>query len=291
MSIFTTFLIKLRGLQWQIHRRLRSTTVVSSQQGEFRIRLQANDYLGKYLYARGQYELDIVSDSLLFLRSIGKCPEKGKGTVVDIGANNGVISIGMLYNGEVEKGIAIEPEPINFAYLQENIQRNNLEKRMIALQYAVSDKSGELVFELSEDNSGDNRIRTATNAFERFNESKRQTISVKADSLDVLLQKIPKEFTDSLALFWIDVQGYEAYIFKGAKELFLQGIPVVTELWPYGIARAGMTESEFCEIASGIWSSYWVKRETGFVKYPINELPTFFKELGNEGNFDNIIFT
>lgn len=290
MNLFQKLFIKARGLQWQIHRRFSKFTTVHSKQGTLNIRLGSDDYLGKHLYTRGQYELDMVTSSLEFLRSTGKCPVKGKGTVVDIGANNGVISIGMLYGGEFEKAIAIEPEPQNFKLLLENMQLNGLNERMIPLQYAVSDKAGELVFEISDENSGDNRVRVQTEAPERFNESKRPVIKVNSDVLESLLQKTPQSFSNDIALFWIDVQGHEGYIFSSAKDIFLQGVPVVTELWPYGIYRAGMTKEQFCEIAAGIWSVYWVKRKQGFIEYPIIELNTFFEELGDEGNFENIIF-
>lgn len=288
-SIFQKLIVKVRGLQWQIHRRFKKFTTVSSQQGLLAIQLGADDYLGKHLYTRGQYELEIVTWSLELLRSIDKCPVKGKGTVVDIGANNGVISIGMLYCGEFEKAIAIEPEPQNFNLLLQNIKNNSLNERVIPLQYAVSDKAGEVVFEISDNNSGDHRVRVQTEAPDRFHESKRPTINVKSDSLENLLQKIPQTFIDDIVLFWIDVQGYEGFIFSSAKDIFLRGTPVVTELWPYGISRAGMTKEQYCTIAEGIWSSYWVRRKQGFVEYPINTLAVFFEELGNEGDFDNII--
>ncbi len=291
MDILKRLMVKVRGVQWQIHRRISKFTVVKSQQGTLGIRLSANDYLGKHLYTRGNYELDIVNDVITFLRNQGKIPQKGKGCVVDIGANNGVISIGMLYGGEFQYAVAIEPEPINFTLLVENIQRNQLSAAMIPLQYAVSDKSGELEFELSEDNSGDNRVRVSNiNALEKFNESQRQTLKVKAENLDVLLAQVPEHIAENISLLWLDVQGYEGYVFAGAKDIFSRGIPVVTELWPYGIYRSGMTKEQFCHIVGKIWSSYWIRTTEGFVQYPITNLPAFFDKLGNDGNFDNIIF-
>lgn len=291
MNVLKKILIKARGVQWQLHRRLSTFTIVKSQQGTLGIRLSANDYLGKHLYTRGNYELDIVNDVLSFLRKKGKIPVKGHGCIIDIGANNGVISIGMLYNREFQFAIAIEPEPINFQLLVENIQRNHLSDIMIPLQYAVSDKPGELEFELSDDNSGDNRVRVNNNnALEKFNESHRKTVKVKADNLENLLMLIPKHIAENVALLWLDVQGYEGYVFAGAKNIFSQGIPVVTELWPYGIYRAGMSKEQFCEIAAELWSSYWIKQGGGFIQYPISNLSSFFDILGHEGNFENIIF-
>ena len=90
---------------------------------------------------------------------------------------------------------------------------------------------------------------------------------------------------------WIDVQGYEGYAFLGAKNLLSKGIPVVSKIWPYGIARAGMTQEQFCKIAENFWMNYYVMRRGKFVRYPIHTLGILFEELGYDGGYDNIIFT
>ena len=64
----------------------------------------------------------------------------------------------------------------------------------------------------------------------------------------------------SPALIWIDVQGYEGFVYRGAGGTLAGGLPTVSEVWPYGILRAGMTLEEFCNIVNGIWSDYWVYR-------------------------------
>lgn len=79
-------------------------------------------------------------------------------------------------------------------------------------------------------------------------------------------------------------------MFLGARKLLSKGVPVLSEIWPYGIVRAGMSQEEFCDIATGIWSSYWVRRRRGFVRYPIQVLDTLFHELGFDGGFDNVLF-
>ena len=65
----------------------------------------------------------------------------------------------------------------------------------------------------------------------------------------------------------------------------------VSEIWPYAIQRAGMSQEEFCGIVGGIWSAYWVKRRGRFVKYPIDIFYTYIDELGYDGDLDNVIFT
>jgi FkbM family methyltransferase len=229
-----------------------------------------------------------------FLRRIEKCPPKGQGTVLDIGANNGVISIGMLVADEINRAIAIEPDPRNFSLLQRNIELNHLEEKVVCLNYAVSDTKSELDFELSEDNYGDHRIRRGapdSRARELFAESRRRVIEVQADRLDSLIDNLPSLSKEEISVIWIDVQGYEGFVFLGATDVLSQDIPVVAEIWPYGIQRAGMSQETFCEIAGEIWSSYWVMDGEGILEYSVEELDWLFKELGYDGDFTNVIFT
>jgi FkbM family methyltransferase len=235
-----------------------------------------------------------MSNAIAFLRHEHLVPPKGQGTLVDIGANNGITSVSLLHTGEMEKSIAIEPEPRNFSILQHNVIQNGLKDRVLCLPYAASHQKGELLFELSDSNFGDHRVHTDTlvdSSAERYNESSRRVIKVPSDTVDSLLASLPDTFTTSIAVVWIDVQGYEGYVFMGAEGLLSRGMPVVCEIWPYGIRQAGMSQEKYCDIAKSIWSYYWVMRRGKFVRYPIPILDTYFTELGYEGEFENVIFS
>lgn len=276
--------------------RLRKSVTISTRQGVFTILLATHDFVGKSLYCNGEFELELMSSAMAFLRSIQKCPPKGEGTIVDVGANNGVTSIGMLRTGELEKAIAIEPEPRNFSLLQRNVEQNGLQDSVIYLPYAASHEKSEITFELSANNSGDHRVRTnmdpaRSDTAELYDESRRRVITVEADRLDTLLAGVPDSFTQDIALMWIDVQGYEGYAFMGAKNLLSRGIPVVSELWPYGLERAGMRKEKFCSIASEMWGHYWVLRGGEFVQRPIDTLDQLIDEIGYDRSHVNIIFT
>ena len=82
--------------------------------------------------------MDLISNVIKFLRINNKCPVKGEGAILDIVANNGVISIGMLYTGEMSKAISIEPESQNFCLLQRNTKLNGLNDRISCLPFAAS---------------------------------------------------------------------------------------------------------------------------------------------------------
>jgi FkbM family methyltransferase len=255
--------------------------------------LDINDPISRSLFVHGEYELDLVSDAMSLIRNLRNLP-RGKGAVLDIGANNGVISIGMLVAGEVEKAIAIEPEPRNFSILKHNVKQNHLESVITCLNFAASDRKSTLQFELSESNYGDHRVHkslSATRSKELYNESKRHVIAVEANTLDNLLADLDTRLCQDISVVWIDVQGYEGYVFSGSKKLLSSSIPVVSEIWPYGIQRAGMSQEEFCGIVREIWSVYWVRQRGRFVKYPMDVFSSYFDELGYDGDFDNVIFT
>lgn len=277
---------------WRIKRLFKNSETISTKQGVFTIPLKGNDPISRSLYLFHEYELYLMTSTMAFLRETNKIPAKGQGTVIDIGANNGVISIGMLHNAEVKKAIAIEPEPKNFAMLQHNVKQNKISNKIICLPFAASNSKGILDFELSGDNFGDHRICPEINNIDlEFRKTNCDVIQVKSDKVDNLIKQLPEQFKKDIAFMWIDVQGHEGYVFQGAKELLSGGIPVVSEIWPYGIKRARMSEDDYIDIVSSLWSGYWVMRRGKFIRYPIETLNIFFKELGYDGYFENIIFT
>ena len=301
MRLLRLFLRLLRRIHleyrlalWHLNRRFRKSLTLATKQGVFTLPLEVNDSISQSLYIRGEYELDLIAKALPVIRKIRDL-SNGKGTILDIGANHGVISIGMLVTGVLDKAIAVEPDPRNFSILRHNVEQNHLESAIVCLNYAASDSKTTLQFELSETNYGDHRVRKSSPNIQpqelyNYNESKRQVIDVAANTVDNLLADLDVRFREDVAVVWIDVQGYEGYVFSGAKQLLSTGVPVVSEIWPYGIQRTGMSQESFCRIVTEVWSAYWVKRDGGFVKYPIDVFYTVFDELGDNGS-TNVIFT
>lgn len=283
---------EFRDLKWRLNRATRQSFKVSSQQGDFEV-LSADTVIGRQLYVYREFELEYTGQVLSFLREQGMIPRKGQGTVLDVGANIGVTSLGMLHNGEFARSISVEPAPPNFALLERNRHLNGLDERAILLQYAASDTDGSLEFELSSSNYGDHRVRMSAGGEaipELNNESDRRVISVAARRIDDLLGEVPEAFARDVCLMWIDVQGHEGHAFRGAEKLIASGIPVVSEVCPYAIARSGMSEEEYCGIVSGMWTHFWVLRRDHFVRYPIDSMPLFLDELGRDGFFENVVF-
>ena len=277
---------------WNLNRKLRSSVTLKTKQGVFALPLEINDPISKSLYLKREYELPIVTDVMALIREITAAP-RGRGTVLDLGANNGVISIGMLVNGEMDRAICVEPDPRNFSRLQRNISLNHLEDKTICLNCAVSDSDSTLEFEISDTNYGDHRIRRGSagaNGRELYRESGRAVIRVAAKTLDSLLADVDPAYRDSIAVVWADIQGHDGYMFAADGKLLSSGVPVVTEVWPYGILRAGMLCEDYCNIVASRWSHFWVKRKKRYFKYPISFFETYFDEIGLDGHdYENVV--
>ena len=282
-----------REWRWQLAGKFRERITVPTRQGRLTV-FTSDQIIGRSLYVNREFEAVWVELVLSFLRSTHQLPPQGQGTVLDIGANMGVISIGMLYQREFARAVAIEPDPRNYSLLVHNARQNGLsEDRYRALCGGASDRGGTLEFELSPVNFGDHRIRNGTAAAEsqdRCDESQRDVIRVPVETIDNLLVHALQPSAE-VSLVWIDTQGHEGHVFAGGKQLFSRDIPVFAEFWPYGIQRSGLSQREFIDIAASYWSYFWMWRATDFVRYPITRLTYLFTELGDEGNFDNILFT
>ena len=284
--------LEFNRLRWEITRHFRGSVTVSTRQGVFTVLTGADESIGRTLYCTGQYELDLMSKTMAFLRSIDKCPQSG-GVIVDVGANNGVISVGMLYTREFARAIAIEPEPRNFALLERNVDQNGLKDKVICLPYAASYQKGEIQLELSRTNSGDHRVRLKNAPLrspQKYRESTRDVISVQAERIDDILAAVPEEITRGIALAWVDVQGFEGHVFMGGERLFSSKIPVVAEIWPYGASRAGIGREQFSDIARRMWTDFWVLRGEVFDQYPIDAFDQFWDQLDRAGRFGHVIF-
>lgn len=167
--------------------------------------------------------------------------EKARGScklelIVDIGANLGHICIPVVRQQLAASAIAFEPEPNNFRLCQANILINDLAEKIVLHRSALGDKEGQtLTFELSEDNFGDHRVRVSASEG-TYSEGSRKVISVPSTTLDSFF---PESLSELSTIIWLDVQGYEGQVLKGARRILERKVPIGVEFWPYGQERAG----------------------------------------------------
>ncbi len=276
-----------RGRRWNRLRKLGPTATVSTLHGPMTIDTR-DDVIGRILFEQGGLEFDLIERATASLREGGKLADKGVGGVLDIGGNIGHTTLAMLKGGQFAFSVVFEPDPNNFALLRMNVDQNKMTSRVTAFQLALSDQEGELEFELSDQNFGDHRVRVRTDGILRQNyqESNRRVISIKSRRLDSVLSEMDPAKVREIGLVWIDVQGHERQVFAGATRILEAGIPIVAEFWPYGLARAGTTCGDYCQLIERYYRECWVERGGRFVRYPISVLRGVWDEFAPEREGD-----
>ena len=208
--------------------------------------------IGRSVYASGDWDPlmeGVVYDALdVYGRTyMGR-------TFLEVGANFGVYALPAVALHEFGRAVAYEPDPTSFDLLQRNIDRNALGSRVTAHQAALSSAPTELTLKLGTNNAGDNRIVQPGAA----PADGATTVVVPALAFDdeVAAGRIP---LDDLGLAWIDVQGHELEVLKGARTLLAAGVPLVIEF-----ASAMGERRQLDELAELLAESYAVMVDLGW---------------------------
>lgn len=236
-----------------------------------------NWLIGKYLYVKKQHEEHEIRAACELLIEQGWLggPAAGR-TVINVGANIGMTCIGLIKAGYFDRALGFEPEPENFRLLEKNIEQNDFAEQIEAFRMALSSTAGDLTFELSPDNPGDHRVRQPGQPPGGvYREEKRRTIQVPGGTLDQFLEG--RSGQDRIDALWVDIQGHEGHFFRGAQAALKRGIPVITEFWPYGLARAGTTPEDLVAILSPLFAHFWVIGSDRFKRSPIGEVGQLFE--------------
>jgi len=183
---------------------------------DFLIYLLPNDNFISKEIMKGSFEPEVK-------RFIENTLEPGD-VFIDIGANLGyytLIASRMIgANGCV---FAFEPEPTAFHLLNMNITINEL-YNITAENKAVSDKEDEIELWISSINFGGSKIIGSP-----------PNIMTKIKVESVSLDNYFKDFTKSIKLIKIDVEGAENLVIRGSRKILSKNrdIQVIMELWPY----------------------------------------------------------
>jgi FkbM family methyltransferase len=236
----------IRDVIWQfLYKRNEVTLTRNTLQGKYSFSSK-DKFIGRALYTWGFCDKSVIDRAIQLLQSLGKLDSKDNNCLIDVGMNIGTISIYLVKNKIFSRAIGFEPEPKNFQYCKANIIQNGLDSSMSAYCLAVSDKDGEtLSLKLSSDNYGDHRLLAVTNN-EILRESKDKVIEVPIITLDKVIEK--PEFNVSLSdikLLWMDTQGHDFYVLKGASKIIESQIPIVIELAPFLMKQAEVDFDEF----------------------------------------------
>jgi len=151
-------------------------------------------------------------------------------TVFDIGANVGSYTV-LASKVVGARTVALEPDPVNFGFLMDNVHMNRMQDRVIAICAAAGRASGTAGFQAGHG--------ATSRVISREKEDRGSSISVEVAALDDIASKtgiIPK-------LIKIDVEGYENEVVHGASRILSSPGPkvVLMELRGHG-TRYGFDE-------------------------------------------------
>jgi FkbM family methyltransferase len=156
----------------------------------------------------------------------------GSGSLVDVGANLGVISLILASRFSDQPVYAFEPTPSTYRALLSNLKRNDADN-VLAEQLAVGDVDGSVQFRTLDSNRGG-----ASFAADEDDRAE----SVPCIRLDTYAEI---HGIENFALLKVDVEGYETPVFEGADRLLDEGRVrnVYYEVDPERTKRAGFDPS------------------------------------------------
>jgi FkbM family methyltransferase len=230
--------------------------------------------IGRQLFFKDSFEYNKISKAVAILQSLGYSSESW---LVDVGANIGTVCIPSVRTGVFRRALAFEPESRNYTLLQQNVRNNGLSEAVQTFNIALSDSTGEMEMELSKVNFGDHRLRISdfVATEERYKESQRAIIKVPVRPLGDVLRALGVA-ADEIGLLWIDTQGHDYHVMRGAPQLLASGIPAVCEFWPYGMARAGVSAEDFLNLVESHFAFFYDLAESDPRKRSVADLANWF---------------
>jgi FkbM family methyltransferase len=220
-------------------------------------------------------------------RALARLEDFRLDTLVDVGANIGIVSISAVLRGLARRAIAIEPVPQNHRLLVANIHLNGLADRITHHATALGAVKDEtLSFELSPDNSGDHRVSVAAQDG-LFAEGQRPRIQVPSTRFDDLVGDLDPRGT----LIWMESQGYEGHILTGAPRALAARVPLVAEFCT-NLKRPTGAYAPFLEAVSGYRT--WIdlfEDDAPAVPLTRESLEQLAERLGDRGKYTDLLFS
>jgi FkbM family methyltransferase len=280
-------LLSRRGLRmnWFAWHRHVSDRVVCRRNG-LRWTLPAwDDAVGMTLYADGDFQPRERAAALEVMRALGRL-RPGRDLVVDLGANIGTPALQLATESGL-RVLAVEPAAQVFELLVENVRANGLEERIVCHRGGVSDRRERATIAIPVRNSGAGEIQRAGRAPSWGpDEAERHEEEVDLAPLPEIVARHGVEL-DEIAFVWADIQGSEARLLRSGEPLWRHGIPLYTEVWPFGLEHQGDAET-FLALAEQSFASFVDVRSSPAVR-PIAELAALFPSRNPSWDTDVVL--
>ncbi|HWT92279.1 MAG TPA: FkbM family methyltransferase [Solirubrobacteraceae bacterium] len=214
---------------------------VSTRSGRFVVSTEDQTVARILFVKQSRGEMAVLTRAMELLAAEGRAERK---ILLDVGANVGTTTVAALVEHGFERVVSFEPEPENQRLLNANLALNDLLDRVTVRRVAVSDAEGTLPMLVHPFNSGGHEIPRADGKpfeGELDDGAEVEEIEVPAVTLDADLERLAIAPAD-VALLWLDVQGHEPSVLRGARSVLEAGVPIVTEFHPDMLDSAGTRE-------------------------------------------------
>jgi FkbM family methyltransferase len=200
----------------------------------------------------------------------------------DVGANIGSICIPAVRRKLVRRAVAFEPEKRLFRLLRANAILNQVDDRIECHNVALGEVRKSVDLTIGKGNTGDYRIAGRQFENDAMGEASRQNQEIDVRPMDDFIERFEPDST----LVFMDIQGYEGFALKGAREILWSSPPLVVEFWPYGMKRLESYAALRETVCSGVYSEFadLSAQVPMFRPLTAEALNSLYEQLGEDSN-------
>jgi FkbM family methyltransferase len=233
----------------------KSGTVTATTNG-FKEKYQvlcSDQVISRELFLKGEFDLNKLLRAHRYVKVL--CGSVGS-ILIDVGANLGSICIPAVSRGLFAKATAIEANPPTAEVLRNNVRLNGLESRITVLQIvAGAPQSNPVAINHNDLNLG------ASSVVQDFGADH----LLDVQSLDNVIPEV-----SNVGLIFMDVEGYEGNVLRGASILLRSGVPIALEFSPK-MLRERISKEDFCHLVSD-YSGFYSLNDPLRVFYSIEKI-------------------
>ena len=215
-------------------------------------------------------------------RIVRWCDELGLplgGAFLDVGANIGSSTLYAMRSGRFSSAVCIEPAPSNLRLIDLNLMVNELTDRVHVLAAACASEPGTAELWLSGESEGDHRMAAGETP-----STHRGSVSVETVTLDGAVERAGLA-PSGVSVAWVDTQGHELQVLKGASAVIAAGVPFAMELWPEELRRVGALD-ELLDLVEAQFERFAELGGDELALRPIHEIRALAASFGETGQTD-----
>jgi FkbM family methyltransferase len=211
----------------RVLRRLTPVIAVRDSDGDFLVSCDDRGYGQAVALGRPTPDRIVLDRVVALLRQHGLAPIGS--AFVDVGAHIGTTTMRAVRRHGFGSSLALEPDPANARLLAANIALNALDGSVVVIETAAGDTIGSAPFARGRSHiglsTGEGRVGPTGVAAEQ------DVCTVDVTTLDEALRESQVE-ADTVGLLWIDAQGSEPAVLRGATSLLELLVPIVFAFRP-----------------------------------------------------------